>query len=335
MRCLELVDIVPQIAAVTLPLKRQPLVPERLGRFPRSRFCAALPAELARGRIAVVNRRASSPHQPRRVHAIVSGQFTELGDHQRVNVRPEDRGGVFVRLAVGLTAAHSGWSCHGMAVPDAGVMHEQGDAAARVASRQTRSGSPTKPGGGIAHPGRVAGIARMPLAVDLDIVRLDFVDHQFPFRAWSADRLRCNPLRRGSRNGCRGTSRPLEPRGRLGGVGGQRGHNQSERTAQNPPRETAAWRRLRKMPIISAPSSRSEDFNPVSAASKGVPRGRAAGRHGVGMLTNRLGVEPDDHEGQHTAAQKRPPPSERNAVAAGGRMGRPKTAKRMIIGVHQ
>ncbi len=214
---------------------------------------------------------------------------------------------------------------------------EQGDAAARVASRPDAGRSPTKPGG-IAHPGRVAGVARVALAVDLDVVRLDLVDHQFNhFGRGPPTDFVAIPLRRGSRSGCRGTSRPLEPSRRLGGVGGQRGNNQGR---ENRPEPAARDRCVAK---TAQDAHHQYSFEPIedfrqsrsSAALKGIPRGRGAGRHGVGMLTNRLGVNPTITRPAYSSPEASATfraECRRCGWADGLAQG---TAKRMIIGVHQ
>ena len=66
-----------------------------------------------------------------------------------------------------------------MIVPDARIVHEQGDPplSCHVAPDSQRIAD--EAGGRVAHLGRIARITAMPFAVDLDVVRLDLVDHQF------------------------------------------------------------------------------------------------------------------------------------------------------------
>jgi len=159
-------------------MELHPLVPIRLASLARSGHGARLFAELAHRFLPVVGRRAPAVAvDPDSVHAILAGQFAKLRDQQHVDIGAEYRCRPAVGLAIRLDGRPRRMSGHGMIIPNARIMHEQGDSplARHLAPDPQRIADEAR--GRLAHFGRIARITAMPFAIDLEVVGLDLVDH--------------------------------------------------------------------------------------------------------------------------------------------------------------
>jgi hypothetical protein len=182
-RFLEGPDVVAQVFPERLTLEIPPLGPARVAGLLRQLTKLELPAKRLCRRFAVVgNGRPALAVHPDAVHAVIPGQFAELGNEQPVDVRSERRGFVGIRFAIGLDHRPVRMKSHGFGIPDARVMHVQRDAALGGDLTPQAQRIPDEARRGIAHAGRIAGEARVALAIDLEIVRFhlgeDVLDHR-------------------------------------------------------------------------------------------------------------------------------------------------------------
>jgi len=166
------VDVVPEVSAVALAVKlREPPevgIPRRPGHVSDARFA---PEGLQRAPAVIPVGPPTVAVDPHAVDAVLVAKLFELGDQQLIDVRPEYGRAAFVGIAVRVAASPARMMPDRGVVQHAGIVHVQRHAHLGGDAPPYPQLVPHEPAGRVPHLRGIAGNARMPLAVHLDIVR--------------------------------------------------------------------------------------------------------------------------------------------------------------------
>ncbi len=175
-------EVVPQIFAKRLAMELGPFKPVFILRSHGDLFDASLLGERPPGLFAIIdNGGPALTIDPHAVDAIVECQLEKLWNQQLIDVRAKYRRFLPIGCAVWMDNSPLRMVLDRLAVPDSRIVHVERHTASCGNLAPDLERVPHEAAGLVSHFRRIAGVSGVPLAVNLDVVRLhhveDLVDH--------------------------------------------------------------------------------------------------------------------------------------------------------------